>query len=74
MEEALRAQGTLELLTGIYRVNKTAILESLCKHLSETNPVADHQTYRMLKQMMNEEEEMITWGEQRQHSWRLTAC
>jgi hypothetical protein len=64
IEEVIRAQGTLELLTGIYCVVKPAMLSSLRKHVSDTNPVADHPTYRMLKQMITEEEEMIAWGEQ----------
>ncbi len=62
MEEVIRAETTLELLTGIYIVIKPALLRSMHKHIRETNPIADFPTTRLLKHMLMDEEEMVAWG------------
>ncbi|MBV9851247.1 MAG: hypothetical protein JO250_16375 [Armatimonadetes bacterium] len=64
MEEALRAQGTLELLAGVFRVIRPALLRAYQQHLAETNPIFDHPTCRLLRIAIGEEEQMIGWGEQ----------
>ncbi|OCT15216.1 hypothetical protein A8709_14030 [Paenibacillus pectinilyticus] len=61
--EVIRAETTLELLVGIYRVAKREFVRSLKKHLLETNPLVDQPTCRALKLILVEEEEMISWGE-----------
>lgn len=61
--EVIRAETTLELLVGIYRVAKPELVRSMKKHLSETNPLVDQPTCRVLKLILVEEEEMIQWGE-----------
>jgi len=64
LEEVIRAENTVELLVGIYRVVKPELARSLRKHLAETNPLVDHPTCRILRISLQEEEEMIAWGEQ----------
>ena len=63
LQEALRSEGTVELLVAIYRVIKPALLEAYRAHDQQTNPLVDHPTRRILRFMMQEEEEMIQWGE-----------
>lgn len=62
LDEAIRAENTTELLTGIYRVIKPELVRALRKHPAETNPLVDYPTCRILKQMLAEEEEMVAWG------------
>jgi hypothetical protein len=61
--EVIRAESTIELLVGIYRVVKPQLVRSVKKHLLETNPLVDQPTCRVLKLILLEEEEMISWGE-----------
>ena len=62
IEEMLRAHDTVELLSGIYRVLRPALLAAYQRHRRETNPLVDHATCRLLRFMILEEEEMIAWG------------
>lgn len=64
LEETIRAETTVELLTGIYRVVRPALVRALQRHLAETNPLLDHPTCRMLKLILTEEAEMLQWGRQ----------
>jgi hypothetical protein len=64
MDEALRARDTLELLTGIYRVIRPALLHTYRTHLEAANPIFDHPTCRLLRFAVAEEQQMIAWGEQ----------
>ncbi len=64
LDEVIRAENTIELLVGIYRVVKPELVRSLRKHLSETNPLVDYPTCRILRTNLQEEEEMVAWGEQ----------
>ncbi|UVI31976.1 hypothetical protein [Paenibacillus spongiae] len=64
MDEVIRSENTLELLTGIYGVIKPEMIRSIRKHLEETNPLTDYPTCRVLKTILREEEEMQAWGEQ----------
>jgi hypothetical protein len=63
LEEALRSRGTVELLTALYRVIKPALLEAYRTHLERTHPLVDQPTRRFLRFIIQEEEEMIAWGE-----------
>src|SRR5262245_31756460 len=64
MDEVLRASDTLELLIGIYRGIRPALLQAYRTHLEEANPIFDHPTCRLLRIAVAEEEQMISWGEQ----------
>jgi hypothetical protein len=68
LQEALRSEGTIELLTAIYRVIKPALLDAYRAHFAATNPLVDHPTRRILRFMILEEEEMIAWGEAALHA------
>jgi hypothetical protein len=63
LEEALRSRGTIELLTALYRVVKPALLEAYRAHMEQTHPLVDQPTRRFLRFIIQEEEEMIAWGE-----------
>lgn len=71
-EEIIRAENSIELLIGIYRVAKGDLIRSLKKHPKETNPMVDHPTYRVLKIILQEEEEMLAWGEHALNSLIIT--
>ncbi|WP_282943158.1 hypothetical protein [Paenibacillus sp. RC67] len=62
-QELIRAQSTLELVVGLYRVAKPELLRAVRKHLCETNSLVDHPTCRVLKMIAAEQEEMMAWGE-----------
>ncbi len=64
LDEVIRAENTVELLVGVYRVVKPALVRALRQHLNETNRLVDYPTYRALRINLQEEEEMIAWGEQ----------
>lgn len=63
MDEALRARGTVELLTGVFRVLRPALLAAFREHLETTHPLFDFPTCRLLRIAIPEEEQMIAWGE-----------
>ena len=56
------AADTAELLVGLYEVVKPAFAEALRDHLAATHVVADHPTRRLLRFVLEEEEEQIAWG------------
>lgn len=62
--EVIRSENTLEFIIAIYGVVKKEMVRALKKHLTETNPLVDHPTCRILKIILMEEEEMLVWGEQ----------
>lgn len=64
LEEVIRAENTVELLVGVYRIVKAELVRCLKHHLSTTNPLIDRPTCRVLRLIVQEEEEMIAWGEQ----------
>jgi hypothetical protein len=64
LDEALRAQNTVELLAGVYGVVKPALLAAYQEHQRTTNPLADNVTVRLLRFNILEEEEHIAWGQQ----------
>jgi hypothetical protein len=63
LEELLRAQDSAELVTGIYGVLRPALLAAVRAHLAAMNPLFDHPTYRLLRQVEREQEEMLEWGD-----------
>jgi hypothetical protein len=63
LAEVIRAETTLELMIGVYRVARAELIQTLERHLAETNPLADYPTRRVLKQILLEEREMLEWGE-----------
>jgi len=63
MDEALRAQDTVELVAGVYGVIRPALLAAYRWHMEQTNPLFDHPTVRIMKQSAEEEEQMIAWGQ-----------
>ncbi len=62
LDEALRAQNTVEVLVGIFDVIRPALLEAYKRHLAANNPLFDFPTCRLLKVAIAEEEQMIEWG------------
>ncbi len=62
LDEVLRAETTLELVTGLHRVVKPALVRAMQAHLERTNPLFDHPTVRMLRIILHEEAEMQAWG------------
>jgi len=62
MEEALHSRGTVELLTAVYCVIRPAMVAAVKRYLNDTNPIADHPSYRALKLIVVEEQEMCDWG------------
>jgi uncharacterized ferritin-like protein (DUF455 family) len=64
LDEALKAQNTVELLAGIYGVVKPALLAAYQAYHRATNPLADAITGRLLRFIILEEEEHVAWGQQ----------
>ena len=61
--ELLTAETTLERVVGLYGVFNPALLAAYRQHLTESNPVTDHPTTRILRFMVAEEESMLAWGD-----------
>lgn len=61
-EEALRSDGTVELLVALYRVLKPALLAAYREHMAKSNKMVDQPTLRFLRFVAQEEEEMIALG------------
>jgi len=57
LDETIRAENTVELLVGVYRVIKPELVRALHKHLDETNLLVDQPTCRILKWNLQEEAE-----------------
>lgn len=63
LEEVLRSDGTIELLTGIYTVALPALRDAYSHHLRVTNPLVDQPTRRFMRFALFEVAEAIEWGE-----------
>ncbi len=63
MDQALRAENTVELLTGIYRVLKPALVAAYRAHSQRINPLVDYPTGRALRLVLPEEEEHVALGQ-----------
>jgi hypothetical protein len=64
MDEAIHVETSLELIVGMYNVIRTEIIRSIRVLLSETNPIANQPTFRILKIILMEEQEIAVWGDQ----------
>jgi hypothetical protein len=62
MDEAISSQNTIELLSSVYGVIRPALIEAFEAHLSRLNPIVDHPTARIFRQMIQEETQMTEWG------------
>jgi hypothetical protein len=61
-EELIRARGTAELIAGVYVEVRAALAVALEEHIRLLNPLFDHPTYRLLRTILREQEEMLSWG------------
>ncbi|MDR3688360.1 MAG: hypothetical protein P4L46_03200 [Fimbriimonas sp.] len=61
-EEALRAENTIELMVGLFRVIRPSLVTAYRQHLADINPVFDHPTFRVIRTILQEEEQMLDWG------------
>jgi uncharacterized ferritin-like protein (DUF455 family) len=68
MDQAIRAESTIELLTGLYRVIKPALVAAYKEHKQRINPLVDYPTDRALSLILVEEEAHITLGQQYLHA------
>ena len=59
-DEALHSRGTAELLAGLTRVIKPAMIEAYRRYAAQTNGLADYGSVRALKEIIDEEEESLT--------------
>ncbi len=60
--EAIRAEGTPELVAAVYGVLRPALVAALRDHLEALNPIFDHPTLRLLRTILREQEELLEWG------------
>lgn len=67
-EELIRASGTAELVAGIYAETRPALVAAMTDHLQSLNPLFDHPTYRLLRTIVREQEEVIQWGRDAHHA------
>jgi hypothetical protein len=61
-EELIRAIGTTELISGICEA-RSALIAAIQNHLEALNPLFDHPTYRLLRTILREQEEILEWGQ-----------
>ncbi|MDR6555251.1 hypothetical protein [Paenibacillus qinlingensis] len=62
-EELIHAESDIELLVGVYRVMKPALLKAYTQHMTDTQPLVDYPTVRLLKSLSSDLREQIEWGE-----------
>ena len=63
LDELLRPRDTVELLAGVYRVARPALVRAYRRHLELSNPLVDHPTRRMIRINLVEQEEALAWGQ-----------
>ncbi len=61
-EELIRARGTAELIAGVYLETRAALVVAVAEHMQLLNPLFDHPTYRLLRAVLREQEEVLSWG------------
>lgn len=64
LNELFWAQDTVEKIAGLYGVLKPMLLAAYKDHYENLNPLVDHPTRRLLRFLILEEEETVTWGQQ----------
>ena len=57
-----RPANTIELLCGLYRVAKPALVDAYRRHLRASNPLVDHPTLRLMRIALDEEADALVWG------------
>lgn len=62
-DELIHAESDMELLVGVYRVVKPALLKAYTQHMADTQQLVDYPTIRLLKGLTSDLQEAITWGE-----------
>jgi len=62
-DEILAAPTTVELLLGIYETAIPSLQNSLLQHLTDTNPLADHPSVRIIRFALLEIDEMLEIGQ-----------
>lgn len=62
LDQLLRAESSVELLSGLYGVIKPALIAAYRRHLDEINPLVDYPTGRVLRQLLAEEIEHVELG------------
>ena len=60
--EGITARSTPELLAASYDVLRAALVVALHEHLVEMNPIFDHPTWRLLRTIVREQEDLLDWG------------
>ena len=63
LEELLRSDNTIELLTALYTIALPALRDAYSQHLRVTNPLVDQPTRRFMRFALLEVTEAIEWGE-----------
>jgi hypothetical protein len=63
LDEVLRAENPVELVTGIYGVALPALRDAYYNHIHHTNPLVDHPTRRFMRFALFEVTEAIEWGD-----------
>jgi hypothetical protein len=61
-DETIRAADTAELVGGAYLEVRAALVHALRDHLDALNPLFDYPTCRMLRTILREQEEILTWA------------
>jgi hypothetical protein len=64
LDEILSAPTTEQLVVGIYDKALPAIKHAFEKHLTDTNPLADHPSVRLIRFTLLEVDEMLNYGAQ----------
>lgn len=64
------AADTAELVAGVYGVARPALAQAYRTHLTETNPLVDQPTRRVLRLALLEEEDSLEWGERALEAFR----
>ena len=62
-DEILSAPDTGALLVGVYRQALPALRDALHRHVTDTNPLIDHPSVRIIRFALLEVDEMIAYGE-----------
>src|ERR1044072_3470838 len=62
LDEALFADDAVELLAGSYGVVRAALAEAYRRHLSESNPLVDQPTRRVIRMALLEHDEALEWS------------
>ncbi|MDF2960504.1 MAG: hypothetical protein K0S39_2239, partial [Paenibacillus sp.] len=62
MDELIQARNDLELTAGIYTVIKPAMLRTYKKHMTDTQQIVDQPTIRILRTLIADLEDQISWG------------